>query len=65
MKRYDPKKANIEDEVLIKKIDDWEITASKSRKRIYIQTTSYHPPKLGFTRKDLQGLLNTMDNMIR
>jgi hypothetical protein len=49
MPRYNPENI-IDDEEVISKIDDWEISISKTKKRIYINTVSYHLAKLGFTR---------------
>ena len=64
MKRYKPEKDDIEDETIIERIDAWEFSVSKSRKRLYIDTTHYHPFKLELTREDLQKLLDKMDNVI-
>ncbi len=60
MHRNQPKET-VEDEVTIKEIDTWKFSLSKSRERLYIDTTSYHPLKLGLSREDLQELLDTMD----
>ncbi len=64
MSRFEPED-KIYDEVVVKQIDDWEITASKSRKRIYFKPVSYHPPKMGFTKSDLQELINALDELIK
>ena len=64
MHRNKPKE-NVEDEITIKQVDAWEFSMSKSRKRLYIDTTSYHPLKLGLSREDLQELLDTMDGVVK
>ena len=46
MHRNKPKE-HVEDEITIKQIDAWKFSLSKSRKLLYIDTTSYHPLKLG------------------
>ncbi len=53
-----------EDEKIIKQIDDWKISASKSEQCLYINTTSYHPFKLKLSRDDLRQLLETLDGII-
>ena len=64
MQRNEPKQ-KVDDEVIIKRVDAWEFSVSKSRKRLYIDTTHYHPFKLELTRNDLQELMDTMDKMIK
>ena len=64
MHRNQPKE-KVEDEITIKQVDAWEFSMSKSRKRLYIDTTSYHPLKLGLSREDLQELLDTMDGVVK
>ncbi len=64
MHRNEPKE-NVADEITIKQIDAWEFSVSRSKKRLYIDTTSYHPIKLGLTRDDLQELLDSMDDVVK
>ncbi len=64
MSRFNPQE-DIDDEVIIKNINDWQISVSKSRKRLYINTVSYHPPKLEFSREDLQELIKILDKVIK
>jgi hypothetical protein len=52
-----------DDETVIKEIDDWEISFSVSEKALYIDTVSYHPPRLKLSRDDLKELLDTIDTM--
>ncbi|MBC8413008.1 MAG: hypothetical protein ISR96_06815 [Nitrospira sp.] len=49
------------DEELIRQIDSWKITLSPIKKRIYIDTISYHPVKLALTKKDLLELIEQID----
>jgi hypothetical protein len=49
---------------MIKEIDNWKLSISKSKRRIYIDTTEYHPFLLELSRDDLQELLDVMDKMI-
>lgn len=62
MHRYDPEKTK-SDEAVIREIDNWKLSISRSKKRIYINTTEYHPFPLELSRDDLQGLLDAMDDM--
>jgi hypothetical protein len=54
-----------DDETVIKEVDDWQISYSVSENTLYIDTVSYHPPRLKFSRDDLQKLMDTIDNMIK
>jgi hypothetical protein len=54
-----------DDETVIKEVDDWQLSYSVSEKTLYIDTVSYHPPRLQFSRDDLQKLMDTIDNMIK
>jgi hypothetical protein len=62
MHRYDPEKT-VADEEIIKEIDNWTLSISKSKRRIYINATEYHPFPLELSRDDLQGLLDAIDKM--
>ena len=55
MHRYDPENT-VSDEEIIKEIDSWTLSISKSKRRIYIDTTEYHSFPLELLREDLQGL---------
>lgn len=52
-----------DDETVIKEVDDWEISYSVSENALYVDSVSYHPPRLKFSRDDLKALLDTIDNM--
>jgi hypothetical protein len=54
-----------DDETVIKEVDDWQISYSMSENALYVDTVSYHPPRLKFSRDDLKELLDTIDNMIK
>lgn len=62
MHRHDRGKT-ASDEEIMKVIDSWKFSISKSRKRMYIDTTEYHALPLELSRDDLQGLLDAMDEM--
>ena len=62
MHRYDPEKT-VSDEEIIKEIDSWTLSISKSKRRIYIDTTEYHPFPLELSRDDLQELLDAIDQI--
>jgi hypothetical protein len=64
MRHREPER-RAEDETVIKEIDDWEISFSVSQSTLYIDTVSYHPPRLKLSREDLKELLNTIDTMIK
>jgi hypothetical protein len=63
MHRNKPKQ-KADDEVVIKLVDAWQFSVSRSRKRLYVDTINYHPFKLALTRNELQELMDTMDNMV-
>jgi len=60
-RRGQMKKAD--DETVIKEIDDWQISFSVTENALYIDTVSYHPPRLKFSRDQLKELLDTIDTM--
>ena len=64
MSRFKPEKM-LEDEKVIKVVDAWQFSVSKSRQRLYIDTTDHHPLKVGLTREDLKGLMDAMDKEIK
>ncbi len=53
----------VSDTKTIKVIDSWKFSISKSRKRMYIDTTEYHAFPLELSRDDLQGVRDAMDQM--
>ncbi len=55
----------INDEVLIKTTDTWELSVSKAKQCMFINTTDYHSKKLELSRQDVQDLLNKMDKIIK
>jgi hypothetical protein len=48
---------------MIKEIDNWKLSISKSKRRIYIDATEYHPFPLELSRDDLQELLDAIDKI--
>jgi len=54
-----------DDETVLKEIDDWQISFSVTENALYIDTISYHPPRLKFSRDELKQLLDTIDKMIK
>jgi hypothetical protein len=50
-------------ETVIKAVDDWQISFSVTENALYIDTVSYHPPRLKFSRDELKELLDTIDIM--
>lgn len=50
-----------DDEVLIKEVDAWEISFSKTKDCIFIDTTSYHPFKLKLTKNELLEFVKIID----
>ncbi len=64
MHRNKPKE-KLDDEVIIKRVDTWEFSVSRSRRRLYIDTNDYHPFKLELTRDDLQKLMDDLDGVVK
>lgn len=54
-----------DDETVIKEVDDWQISYSVTENTLYIDSVSYHPPRLKFSRDDLKELIDTIDKMIK
>jgi hypothetical protein len=52
------------DEIIIKQLGDWKISASQSEQCLYINTSSYHPFNLKLSRDDLRQLLEILDGII-
>jgi len=52
-----------DDERVIKEIDDWQFSFSESENALYIDTVSYHPPRLKLSVDDLKELLATIEKM--
>ena len=62
MSRRGPMK-RADDETVIKEIDDWQISFSVTENALYIDTVSYHPPRLKLSRAELKDLLDTINRM--
>jgi hypothetical protein len=50
-----------EEYVFIRRINDWEIYCSPSKKSLIFKTLSYKPPELELSKEEILGLLKEID----